>query len=79
MNANYIVTAMCKLGCDDLYEKGYIGVEKGKIVIIKKSGNKWIDTYLSEVEGKSCLDYNEENKNYYNAHLEYFNYRKEED
>lgn len=79
MNANYIVTAMCKLGCDDLYEKGYIGVEKGKIVIIKKSGNEWIDTYLSEVEGKICLDYNEENKNYYNAHLEYFNYRKEED
>lgn len=64
-----IVTPMCKFGCDDLYEKGFIGVRDGIVEILKRANNKCVDEYLNSVENKKCLGYNEHNKKYYDAHL----------
>lgn len=64
-----IVTPMCKFGCDDLYERGFIAVNQdGKIEVLKHTKNDFIDTYLSELEGKECLDFKISNKDYYQAH-----------
>lgn len=64
-----IVTAMCKFGCDELYEKGYIGVKDGKVIILKHSDNENINNYLTKINNNNCLNYNEKNKKYYDAHI----------
>ena len=57
-----IVLPMCKFGCDDLYEKGYIGVKDGRVVVIKNTGIKFVDLYLQHLSGKVVEKFNENNK-----------------
>ncbi len=64
-----IVVPMCKFGCDDLYEKGYIGVYNGKIIQLKKINNSNINNYLKNIINKNCLFYNSTNKKYFDEHL----------
>ncbi len=71
-----VVVPMCALGCDELYEKGFIGVADGKVVTIKESGIETIDNYISAVEGNIVDRYNENNKKYFEESLKYHNYRK---
>lgn len=63
-----IVTPMCKLGCDDLYEKGYIGVRDGIVVILKHSENVHINNYLKSLENKKCFNYHPDSQKYYDVH-----------
>lgn len=64
-----IVIPMCKFGCDELYEKGYIVVENG---IIKESKSKFvtepIKAYLIKIVGKNCELWNSGNKKYFDWH-----------
>ena len=69
-----IVVPMCTFGCDALYEKGFLGVKDGKIVIIKTTGIQWLDDYLNSLSGKDVECYNENNKKYFDEHLVYHNY-----
>lgn len=71
MDYQNIVTAMCKIGCDDLYEKGYIGVCNGKFVKIKNCFNPSVNEKVNELTGRICLG---SNRKYYDAHLESFKY-----
>lgn len=64
-----IVTLMCKFGCDDLYEKGFIAVKDGKIKVLKFTNNTYIDDYLKKIENNDCVNFNENNKKYYHEHL----------
>jgi len=64
-----IVTLMCKFGCDDLYEKGFIAVKDGKVTVLKFTGIKYVDDYLKTVENNDCINFNENNKKYYHEHL----------
>jgi len=63
-----VVMPVCKLGCDELFEKGFIVVdEDGSIV----SDKKYIDTeplrrFAQRYDGKKCLHFNEKTKRFFN-------------
>ena len=44
-----VATLMCKVGCDDLFEKGYIFVQNGTI---QQNSNRETTTYLDEIISK---------------------------
>ena len=63
-----VATPMCVLGCDALFEKGYIGVNEGKVASIKSPQTNHAKSHVSMLEGESCRDWTEENKKYYEWH-----------
>lgn len=71
-----VVAPMCKFGCDELFEKGFVGVDDGKVVVLKYSGNETVDDYLNFLKGKSPELYNDKNKKYFDYQLSYNNYLK---
>lgn len=69
-----IVMPICKFGCDDLFEKGYIYVnEEG---ILKSSGRKpttkFVTSFIKKHEGKRIRFFNEKNRQYFNDHMQHF-------
>lgn len=74
-----IVMPMCKLGCDDLYEKGYVYVQDGKI---KVNPYKWstedLKAELNKLDGRECKYYTEQTKPYFEAHRKRFGIESEE-
>ena len=47
-----VATLMCKVGCDDLFEKGYIFVKDGKIEQnIKRTSTDYLDKIINNVKG----------------------------
>lgn len=71
-----VVVSMCKFGCDELFEKGFVGVDDGRVVVLKYSGNETVDDYLNFLKGKSPELYNDKNKKYFDYQLSYNNYLK---
>ena len=69
---NHIAAPMCKFGCDELYEKGYIGVVNGTVTRSKRNLAKSaiIEDYLSKVEGNKCLAWRTETEGYFKFHSE---------
>lgn len=64
-----IVAPMCKFGCDELYERGIIGVIKGRVAVFKKEycvGD--VESYLNYIEGRQCIGWNEKNSRYFDWH-----------
>lgn len=60
---------MCKLGCDDLYEKGFISVKEGHVVL----NPKWpvtddLKLLTQELEGNRVDNWNE-SETYYRGHM----------
>lgn len=68
-----IVMPMCKFGCDDLYEKGYIYIQDGQVKI---NDHKWATSDLKEelkkLNGRICEYYNEDTEQYFRAHRQKF-------
>lgn len=65
-----IATLMCKLGCDDLYEKGYIYVREGKVV--KKTRTvvtPSLEEYMTKLEGNVVPEWGK-SADYYTWHME---------
>ncbi len=52
---------MCKFGCDDLYEKGYITIFEGKIIEIERINQKtpYLDSYINDLLSRGCAYWNE--------------------
>lgn len=67
-----VVMPMCRLGCDELYERGYIGVKFGKIVRLKreKTGNDRINALIKSLEGRKCAAWTSESSKYFDAHMQ---------
>tara|TARA_B110000046_G_scaffold128893_1_gene135373 strand:- start:173 stop:1132 length:960 start_codon:yes stop_codon:yes gene_type:complete len=64
-----VAAPMCKFGCDELYEKGYIGVQNGKIVKVKHyCKTSFINNYISKVIGKECNAWSRDSKQYFDWH-----------
>ena len=64
-----IVMPMCKLGCDELYERGYLGVQDGKIIRIAKGPTtERLEAMLSGVLGRECSSWTEGSAKYFEAH-----------
>ena len=66
-----IAMPMCALGCDPLFEKGYISVQDGVIVVSKASQSSGTELVkvLNILEGKICGSWNENNKKYFAWHM----------
>lgn len=62
-----IVMPMCKFGCDDLYEKGYIGVEDGIVKVLKNDSTD-LKSYLKLLDGNKCDYWNSNTKIYFEYH-----------
>ncbi|WP_421663698.1 HNH endonuclease [Lysinibacillus telephonicus] len=63
-----IVMPMCKFGCDDLFEKGYITVNNGKIIVNNKIITEPLSSYLNEIKGRECEYWNESTNKYFEWH-----------
>lgn len=73
LDAKNIVMPMCKFGCDDLYEKGYLLVEKG---IITPNKNKrmtgCVEEYIDNIKDNKCDYWNERTEKYFESHNQKF-------
>jgi len=64
-----VAAPMCKFGCDELYEKGYIGVQNGTIVEVKHGcQTSFINNYISKVIGNECNAWSRDSKKYFDWH-----------
>lgn len=65
----FVVMPVCKFGCDELYERGYLLVEDGKINLNEQ---QWItDTifdYVEPFKGRHCPYWNDLSKRYFEEH-----------
>ena len=61
-----IIIPICKIGCDELFEQGYIFVDKGIIKAnTKKKISNDVNNYLEELNNKKCISYNNKNSIYF--------------
>lgn len=65
-----IVMPMCTFGCDHLYEKGYIGVEKGVVCLLKNEDDLTSDLkkYIGNLTGYKCDFWSDQTKSYFVWH-----------
>lgn len=69
----FIVMAACYLGCDALYERGYISVgDNGKIIVLSKSRTSDdLSSYIDNLEHKECKIYSKENRRFFEDHYKF--------
>lgn len=66
------VVPMCKLGCDDIFEKGYITINDGTILRnALKIVTEDLDNYICKIENSKYLKYSDQNKKYFDWHRKY--------
>lgn len=64
-----IAAPMCKFGCDELYEKGYIGVKDGSVTQIKDNElTDNLQSYINSITDNSCSSWNDNTKHYFDWH-----------
>ena len=64
-----VVMPMCKFGCDELFERGYIYVEEGEIKINDTSfKSHQLSSYCSVLKGKTCKYFNDDTLDYFKWH-----------
>lgn len=67
-----IAMPMCRFGCDDLYEKGYITVEDGEVVrLLDEPVTDTVKDYINEIVGNDCDYWDEDTKEYFEWHKEH--------
>ncbi|HDR7164634.1 TPA: HNH endonuclease [Bacillus cereus] len=73
LDIKHIAIPMCKFGCDDLFEKGYIGVQKGEVISLvdTKYLPKSVKGYIENIQGKTCDRWNIDNDKYFEWHTNY--------
>jgi hypothetical protein len=68
-----IVMPMCKFGCDDLFEKGYISVDNGIVSVNGKAVTFPLSLYLDQIDGLNCVYWNTNTSKYFQWHLNHHN------
>lgn len=69
LDVAHVVVGMCTLGCDSLYELGYIGVSKtGLIRVAKRSAPTALAAGLKRLKGRTLLDFNSGMATYVESH-----------
>lgn len=67
-----VVFPMCKFGCDELFERGYISVKDGCFVKLnKKPTTEHIEKYINQMAGQPCSYYTAETLNYFDWHFNF--------
>ncbi len=50
-----VVFPMCKFGCDEIFERGYVSVKNGKLISLnKKPISSAIQVYINNIIGNDC-------------------------
>jgi hypothetical protein len=62
------VIPMCKLGCDDLFERGYVAVRDGIVRSTRRTRTEALDAYLSQIVGERCRRWNTRTAKYFRWH-----------
>lgn len=66
---DHIVVPMCYLGCDRLYEKGYLTVERGSVRVQKDmSFPESVRSVLDGLDGRSCPHWSNQTEPYFKWH-----------
>lgn len=69
VDADNIVMPMCKFGCDDLYEKGYITIIEGKVYAESRIPlTDYVKNYLQRIKNRDCKYWRDETKGYFRWH-----------
>ena len=64
-----VVMPMCKFGCDDLFEKGYISVKDGRFIQLpKRPITEELEHYTSKLKDNVCEYYSDDTKKYFDWH-----------
>ena len=72
-----VVMPLCRMGCDELYERGYVGVVDRKVV--KRNGkhtSEAITSYITNIEGLECSYFNDHTTAYFQWHYDHHSRRK---
>lgn len=65
-----VVMPMCKFGCDEIYEKGYISVSAGVFKDMNKTPtSSQLKKYIAQVDGTKCECYSDKNLEYFKWHF----------
>lgn len=73
LDYKHIVMPMCKFGCDDMYEKGYIYIENEEVKINpKKVTTSDMNIELLKLKERKCTYYNPESEKYFEQHRKKF-------
>ena len=62
-----VVMPVCKVGCDDFFEKGYLIVDQSGVIQINKEMqySDELETVLSELTGKRCTHFSQETEDFF--------------
>ena len=72
-----IVMPMCKFGCDDLYERGIIGIKDGQIVAFESDiTTPVVEAKLKGLVGQVCSYWGKAGAVYFNWHVSRWGARK---
>ena len=64
-----VVMPLCRFGCDELFERGFIGVQDGIIVNLRPDvANTTVKSRISDLSGKICRSWTPESSPYFEAH-----------
>ncbi|QEL85905.1 HNH endonuclease [Bacillus mycoides] len=71
LDIEHVAIPMCKFGCDELFERGYISILDGEIVSLVETEQlpQSVNKYIANIEGKSCLNWNSNNAKYFEWHF----------
>jgi hypothetical protein len=70
-DAHHVVMPVCKLGCDELFERGYISVDgTGRVVSSTRAGTKILAEHLASLRGRVCQCFREPTRRYFSWHFE---------
>lgn len=65
------VIPMCKFGCDDLFERGYVFVRNGRVAVSRELPlNKLVESYVERIRNRPCPHWNRHSARYFRWHGE---------
>jgi hypothetical protein len=69
LDAKSNVVPMCKFGCDDLFERKYIGVVNGTVkAVLGRYLTQSVSEYLQTIKGRKCPYWNDQSAPYFEWH-----------
>jgi hypothetical protein len=72
LDFEHIVIPMCYLGCDRLYEKGYLTVEEGTVKVLHNPSHPAdLREMLDALDGLPCPGWNSSTEPYFQWHREH--------
>ncbi|MBC1262487.1 HNH endonuclease [Synechococcus sp. BSF8S] len=69
---HHVVMPLCSMGCDQMFEKGYVSVLDGVYVDMKKTpSSHHLQKCIDQLAGKLCTYYNDATRPYFEWHYDY--------